>query len=202
MIYDQLYAFDAQKREVCAHGLLCGVDEAGRGPLCGPVCCAAVILRPESRFDYLTDSKKVSEKRREKLYEEIVANALDWAVVLVDNEQVDSLNILGATMLGMQQAVQQLKSAPELVLVDGNRAPALACLSETVVKGDANSASIAAASILAKVTRDRFMLELDRKYPQYGFAKHKGYPTREHYAAIEEYGICEFHRRTFLKGRI
>ena len=202
MVYEELYAFDAVRRASAENGLLCGVDEAGRGPLCGPVCCAAVILRPDSRFDGLTDSKKVPEKRRERLYGEIVDAALAYAVVLVDNRQIDELNILQATMLGMRLAVDGLAETPGLVLVDGNRAPSLTLAAETVVKGDASSASIAAASILAKVTRDRFMVELDHTYPQYGFAKHKGYPTKAHYAAIEEFGICEYHRKSFLKGRI
>ncbi len=199
MIYEQLYAFDVAVRGGCA-GVMCGVDEAGRGPLCGPVCCAAVALDPQSRFDWLTDSKKVSEKRRERLYDEITARALCWSVELVSAQVIDEINILAATMLGMKRAVEALAVRPALALIDGNRAPALDMEARTVVKGDATSASIAAASILAKVTRDRYMRALDERYPQYGFARHKGYPTRAHYEAIERYGICEEHRKSFLKG--
>ena len=201
MIHEELYVYDAAVRAERG-ALLCGVDEAGRGPLCGPVCCAAVILRPESRFDGLTDSKKVTEKRRETLYGEIVRDAVCWAAVLVDSKTIDDINILQATMRGMAAAVAQLGSVPDLVLVDGNRLPALQVPGKPLVHGDATSACIAAASILAKVTRDRYMLELDRKYPQYGFAQHKGYPTQAHYEAIGRYGICKEHRRSFLKGRI
>lgn len=199
MIHQELYQFDDEARRGCA-GLVCGVDEAGRGPLCGPVSCAAVILKPESRFDWLTDSKKVSEKRREQLYEEITQRALFWSVQLVDAATIDEINILAATLLGMRHAVEGLAEAPALALVDGNRAPELGLAVHTVVKGDASSASIAAASILAKVTRDRYMRALDERYPQYGFAQHKGYPTKAHYEAIERFGICEEHRKSFLKG--
>ncbi|MEA4912615.1 MAG: ribonuclease HII [Oscillospiraceae bacterium] len=201
MIYETLYAFDADLRRD-AGGCLCGVDEAGRGPLAGPVACAAVILRPDSRFEYLNDSKKVSEKRRETLYNEITENCAAYAVVLVDNRTIDEINILQATLLGMRRAVEQLTSVPALVLVDGNRAPALPMACKTVIGGDARSASIAAASILAKVTRDRYMRSLAERYPQYGFDKNKGYPTKDHYAAIDAYGVTEYHRLSFLKGRV
>ena len=201
MIYEPLYAFDALLR-MNAGGWLCGVDEAGRGPLAGPVACAAVILRPDSRFDYLNDSKKVSEKHREALYDTIVRECAAWAVVLIDNETIDAINILQASLRGMRQAVEQLTVCPALALVDGNRAPTLGVPCETVIGGDAKSASIAAASILAKVTRDRFMRDLAQRYPQYNFDKNKGYPTKEHYAAIDAYGITPYHRRSFLKGRV
>ena len=193
-----LYAFDEEIRT--RHGLLCGVDEAGRGPLCGPVCCAAVILDSQNPVEGVNDSKKLSAKRREELYEEITEKALAWQVVFVPPEEIDEKNILWATMDGMARAVAGLEPAPAYVLVDGNRyPPAVSQPGETVVKGDANSASIAAASILAKVSRDRYMLELDRQYPQYQLAKHKGYPTKLHYELIEQYGIQPFYRRSFLK---
>ena len=192
-----LYAFDAEQR--AAHGVVCGVDEAGRGPLCGPVCCAAVILDPANPVEGVNDSKKLTEKRREALYEEITQKALAWQVVFVSPQEIDEKNILWATMDGMARAVAALDPAPDYVLVDGNRDPHLGLQTRTVVKGDGTSACIAAASILAKVTRDHQMVELDRQYPQYGFAKHKGYPTKQHYACIEQYGISPVHRRSFLK---
>ena len=193
-----LYAFDAELR--AAHGLLCGVDEAGRGPLCGPVCCAAVILNPDDPVQGVNDSKKLTEKRRDALYEEIVQKALAWQVVFVPPQEIDEKNILWATMDGMARAVAALDPAPDYVLVDGNRCPpGLAQPCRAVVKGDASSAAIAAASILAKVSRDRYMLELDKQYPQYELAKHKGYPTKLHYERIAQYGIQPFYRRSFLK---
>ncbi len=200
MIYEALYAFDGEMRRSFG-GSVCGVDEAGRGPLAGPVACAAVILRPDSRFDGLNDSKKVSEKRRETLYEEIVAACEAYAVVLIDNGMIDEINILQATMLGMKRALEQLHGY-EIALIDGNRAPVTDRRTQPVIKGDAKSASVAAASVLAKVTRDRFMRELALRYPQYGFEKHKGYPTKEHYAAIAQYGVTPFHRKSFLKERV
>lgn len=195
---EALYAFDQQQR--AQFGTLCGVDEAGRGPLCGPVCCAAVILNPQDPIEGINDSKKLTEKRREALYEEITHRALAWKVVFVSPQEIDEKNILWATMDGMAQAVAGLDPQPDFVLVDGNRCPpGLNRPAQAVVKGDANSASIAAASILAKVSRDRYMLELDREYPQYQLAKHKGYPTELHYQLIEQYGIQAFYRRSFLK---
>lgn len=192
------YAFDAQVRT--EHGIFCGVDEAGRGPLCGPVCCAAVILNPDDPIEGIDDSKKLSEKKREALYDVICDRALAWNVVLVGPDVIDRDNILNATMSGMRQAVEGLDIVPNFVLVDGNRCPAgltMPCGSQ--VKGDSVSASIGAASILAKVTRDRYMIQLDRQYPQYQLAKHKGYPTKLHYELIEQYGIQPFYRRSFLK---
>lgn len=195
---EALYAFDQQQR--MQFGTLCGVDEAGRGPLCGPVCCAAVILNPQDPIEGINDSKKLTEKRREALYEEITRRALAWKVVFVSPQEIDEKNILWATMDGMAQAVAGLDLQPDFVLVDGNRCPpGLNRPAQAVVKGDANSASIAAASILAKVSRDRYMLKLDREYPQYQLAKHKGYPTALHYQLIEQYGIQSFYRRSFLK---
>lgn len=193
-----LYEYDEALRTEC--GMLCGVDEAGRGPLCGPVCCAAVILDPEDPIQGVTDSKKLSEKRREELYEEITRRALAWHVEFVYPREIDEKNILWATMAGMARAVNALETRPDLVLVDGNRCPpGLEIPSRAVVKGDATSASIAAASILAKVSRDRYMCELDAQYPQYQLAKHKGYPTALHYQLIQQYGIQPFYRRSFLK---
>lgn len=193
-----LYAFDAQLR--AAHGRLCGVDEAGRGPLCGPVCCAAVILDPKDPIPGVTDSKKLSAQRREALYQEIVRRALAYCVEFVSPQEIDEKNILWATMAGMTRAVTGLAASPDYVLVDGNRCPPdLPVPAQAVIKGDANSASIAAASILAKVSRDHYMLELDAQYPEYELAKHKGYPTARHYELIAQYGIQPFYRRSFLK---
>ena len=192
-----LYQYDSQYTG--DFPLLCGVDEAGRGPLCGPVSVGAVILDLENPIQGIDDSKRLSEKKREELYDVIVANALAWQVVLVPPEEIDRLNILGATMYGMQMAVAQLSRQPHIVLVDGNRCPDFSLPATTVTKGDATSASIAAASILAKVTRDRFMIELDKEYPQYKLAQHKGYPTKLHYELLAQHGIQPFYRRSFLK---
>lgn len=193
-----LYAFDAEKRALL--GCICGVDEAGRGPLCGPVCCAAVILDPEDPIEGINDSKKLTEKRREALFDEITKRAVAYQVVFISPQEIDEKNILWATMDGMTQAVTGLSVQPAYALIDGNRCPPdLPVPAQAVVKGDATIASIAAASILAKVSRDRYMLELDRQYPQYQLAKHKGYPTALHYQLIEQYGIQPFYRRSFLK---
>ena len=193
-----LYAFDAEQR--ARFGTICGVDEAGRGPLCGPVCCAAVILDPDDPIEGVNDSKKLSDTRREALYEEIIQRAVAYQVVFISPQEIDEKNILWATMDGMAQAVAGLDTQPDYALIDGNRCPPdLVCPSQSVVKGDATSASIAAASILAKVSRDRYMKELDKQYPQYQLAKHKGYPTKLHYELIAQYGIQPFYRRSFLK---
>ncbi|MBS4784739.1 MAG: ribonuclease HII [Clostridiales bacterium] len=179
--------------------LLCGVDEAGRGPLAGPVFAAAVILRPGAVIEGINDSKKLSEKKRDHLFDVVREQALAWCIAAADEAEIDSVNILQATFLAMHRAVEGLEIPPEFVIVDGNADPGLLIPTETVVKGDARSQSIAAASILAKVARDRYMLELDEKYPQYNFKKHKGYPTKEHYERLAEYGISPVHRRSFLK---
>ena len=193
-----LYAYDDAVR--AENGCFAGVDEAGRGPLCGPVCVAACILDPEKPVYGINDSKKLSEKKREALFEEIKAKALAYSIIFVGPEVIDRENILHATLGGMRRAVEELAITPRLVLVDGNHCPeGLAMPAQPVVKGDAASASIGAASILAKVSRDRYMLELDRQYPQYQLAKHKGYPTKLHYELIEKYGIQPFYRRSFLK---
>lgn len=193
-----LYEMDAEIR--AQRGIFCGVDEAGRGPLCGPVSVAACILNPDDPIEGLNDSKKLSEKKREALYEQIVSRALAWKVILVGPEIIDRDNILQATMGGMRQAVEELDITPNYVVVDGNRCPTgLSMPCEAMVKGDARSASISAASILAKVTRDRYMCELDKQFPQYKLAQHKGYPTKLHYELIAQYGIQPFYRRSFLK---
>ena len=179
---------------------VCGVDEAGAGPLMGPVYAAAVILPEGCEIEGLNDSKKMTEKKREALFDEICEKALAYRIIFVGPEVIDRENILNATMGGMQQAVEELDIVPNLVLVDGNRTPAgLQIPAQPVVKGDATSASIGAASVLAKVSRDRYMLELDKQYPQYQLAKHKGYPTKLHYELIAQYGIQPFYRRSFLK---
>lgn len=178
---------------------ICGVDEAGRGPLAGPVCAAAVILPRGLEIPGLDDSKKLTDKRRRALYDEITAQALAWHVALVDEKAIDEINILQATFRAMAEAVAGLSIRPDLALIDGNREPELPMEAISIVGGDGKSAGIAAASILAKVTRDRLMEELDGQYPQYGFAVHKGYPTKRHYAAIDQYGPCAIHRRSFLK---
>ena len=179
---------------------VCGVDEAGRGPLAGPVCAAAVILPQDLVIEGLNDSKKLTEKRREALYEIITREAVAYGIAFADEREIDEINILQATFLAMRRAVEQLAVRPDIVLVDGNREPNLGNLPvKTIVKGDSLSANIAAASILAKVTRDRFMLEQDAIYPQYGFAVHKGYGTKAHYAALTQYGPCPMHRQSFLK---
>jgi len=179
--------------------IICGIDEAGRGPLAGPVCAAAVILPLDLEIEGLNDSKKLTEKRREALYDIIIEKAIAYGVAFASEEEIDEINILQATFLAMQRAVEQLAVKPDMVLVDGNREPELEFPVKTIVKGDSLSANIAAASILAKVTRDRLMVELDAQYPQYGFAVHKGYGTKAHYAALTEHGMCPSHRRTFLK---
>lgn len=186
------------------YSLLCGVDEAGAGPLAGPVYAAAVILPRELEIPGLNDSKKLTEKQREALYEQIAAQAEAWSVAFATAEEIDEIDILNARMLAMQRAIDGLTFKPDLCLIDGNRDHGSRIAIEvphvTLVGGDGKSASIAAASILAKVSRDRYVSrELDALYPQYGFARHKGYGTKAHYAALDEYGPCPAHRKTFLK---
>lgn len=179
---------------------VCGVDEAGCGPLAGPVYAAAVILHPEDRIDGLNDSKQLSEKKRELLFPEIQHRARAWAIASASVEEIDQLNILQARLLAMRRAITALEQVPDYILVDGNRDPQPEqAPTMLIVKGDAKSASIAAASILAKVARDHCMLELDATYPEYAFAKHKGYPTALHRERILQYGPCPAHRQTFLK---
>ncbi len=181
--------------------LIAGVDEVGRGPLVGAVVTAAVILDPARPIQGLADSKKLSEKKRLALHDEIKEKALAWSLGRAEPEEIDELNILHATMLAMQRAVAGLSITPDLVLIDGNRCPTLPMSSLAVVKGDSRVAEISAASILAKVTRDREMETLDLEYPEYGFAKHKGYPTAFHLQKLEEFGATEFHRRSFAPVR-
>ena len=178
---------------------ICGIDEAGRGPLAGPVCAAAVVLPPDAEIDGLNDSKKLTDKKRRALYDVITAQALAYGIAFADEKEIDEINILQAAFLAMRRAFERLGVQPDLALIDGNRAPGLPCAERTIVGGDGKSASIAAASILAKVTRDRLMENYDVQYPQYGFAVHKGYGTKRHYAALHEYGPCPIHRTTFLK---
>ena len=178
---------------------LCGVDEAGRGPLAGPVCAAAVMLPRGLVIEGLNDSKKLTERRREQLYDEIKEKALHWAVAFAGVEEIEELNILGATYLAMNRAIAGLGVVPELALIDGNSAKSVEYNARCVVGGDGKCADIAAASIMAKVTRDRLMCELDVQYPGYGFARHKGYGTAAHYAALRELGPCPAHRLSFLR---
>lgn len=179
--------------------LICGVDEAGRGPLAGPVCASAVILPRGLEIEGLNDSKKLSAAKREALYDVICARALYYGIAFADVAEIEALNILGATYLAMNRAISALGVHIDLALIDGNRSGGIEYPSRTVVKGDAHCADIAAASILAKVTRDRLMVELDAEYPGYGFAKHKGYGTKEHYAAIRALGMSPVHRPSFLR---
>jgi len=178
---------------------VCGVDEAGRGPLAGPVCAAAVILPQGLIIEGLNDSKKLTEKQRDRLYDEIVEKAVSYSIAFGTVEEIEEHNILGATFIAMNRAISGLSVRPQFALIDGNRNKGIEIPSRAVVKGDSKCASIAAASILAKVTRDRYMLEMAEKYPQYAFEKHKGYGTKVHYAALREYGPSEIHRPSFLK---
>ena len=178
---------------------VCGCDEAGRGPLCGPVVAAAVILPRDIEIEGLNDSKKLTEKKREALFEIIKERAVAYAIAEASPAEIDEINILNASMLAMRRAVDALQIKADFALIDGNCSRGFEIPTETVVKGDAKSASIAAASILAKVTRDRQCAELDRLYPEYGIAKHKGYPTKEHMDAVREHGPSPIHRRSFLK---
>lgn len=181
------------------YGLICGVDEAGRGPLAGPVCAAAVILPPHADIPGLNDSKKLSDKRRRELFPIIKEQAVAYGIGFADHSMIDEINILQATFYAMEQAISQLSVKPDLALIDGNRERDFGVPVQTVVHGDSLSASIAAASILAKVARDDLMLQMAQEYPQYGFEIHKGYGTKAHYAALEAYGPCPIHRMTFLK---
>ncbi len=197
---NDLLAFDNNLK--LEYPLLCGVDEAGRGPLCGPVCCAAVILKDDFCCDEINDSKKISEKKREKLFDIIIDNCLAYSIVFIEPKIIDEINILNASLLGMKKAVKQINLTPDLVIVDGNKIPPdMEIKTESLVKGDSKSLSIAAASILAKVSRDRYMCELSKKYPQYRLDKHKGYPTKLHYELLAQYGIQDFYRKSFLKNK-
>ena len=193
-----------QLEEACyAPGMtaVCGVDEAGAGPLAGRVYAGAVILPRGWSHPYLNDSKKVTPRRRDILYDLICQEAVAWSVAWAEAEEIDRINILNARMLAMERAIQGLSVKPDMALIDGNRSTGITVPNQTVVKGDGKSASIAAASILAKVARDRYMLEMAEIYPQYAFERHKGYPTKLHYERLDQYGPCPIHRLTFLKKK-
>lgn len=179
---------------------VCGIDEAGRGPLAGPVFAAAVVLPLDCDIPGLNDSKKLSEKKREQLFDVIVEKALAYSVASASEKEIDDINILQATFLAMRRAFDSLPMKPDKAFIDGNKVPGVDAIEQSIVKGDSKSMSIAAASILAKVSRDRYMLEMAKLYPQYEFERHKGYGTKLHYEKIAEHGVSEIHRRTFLKG--
>lgn len=195
---ENLFEMEKALRQEGFH-LVCGVDEAGRGPLAGPVYAAAVILPEDVSLPGLNDSKKLSEKTREILFDEITEKALSYGIGYATEKEIDDINILNAVYLAMNRAIGQLEMKPDILLIDGNRNKGIDGNSRCVIKGDSKCACIAAASILAKVSRDRFMLEMDKKYPQYEFAKHKGYGTALHYDRIRQYGPSDIHRRSFLK---
>lgn len=192
------YSFELAARDA-GYRHVCGIDEAGRGPLSGPVVAAACVLEPGTEIPGLNDSKKLTPKKRDLLYDLVIERATDFAVGFATPEEVDSINILNATMLAMRRAITALKVSADYALVDGNYIRDYPIPARAIIKGDSLSMSVAAASILAKVTRDRLCLEDDRQYPMYGFAKHKGYGTAEHIAALRTYGPCPIHRKTFLK---
>ena len=193
-----LFEYDISVKEE-GYNIICGVDEAGRGPLAGPVVACAIIMKEDFIIPEVNDSKKLTEKKREALYDVILENALSCSVAFVHEKEIDEINILNATMKAMETAINGLKVKPDLALIDGNQNRGITSSNRTVVKGDAKSYNIAAASIIAKVSRDRFIIKMDELYPEYGFKKHKGYGTKEHMDAIRKYGPCEIHRRSFLK---
>ena len=188
-----------QQAAAKGYSAICGVDEAGRGPLAGPVCAAAVILPENTVIDGVNDSKKLSEKKREALFDVICETARSYSIAYTSVEEIEELNILNATMLAMKRAVEGLDVKADYAMIDGNRTPDLEIESEFIIKGDAKSMSVACASILAKVSRDRLLYEYAKEYPQYGFEKHKGYGTKAHTEALKEYGPCPYHRMSFLK---
>ncbi|MDR3644633.1 MAG: ribonuclease HII [Clostridia bacterium] len=193
------FQFDEKTAQGLGYRLICGIDEAGRGPLAGPVYAAAVILPAGIVIEGLDDSKKVPPKKREQLFEVICGEALAYSIACADESEIDRINILQATFVAMRRAAEGLTLHPQAAFVDGSLDPSLGIPALCIVKGDSKSPSIAAASILAKVSRDRFMEGLDEKYPQYGFAQHKGYPTKLHYERLAQYGVSPVHRRSFLK---
>lgn len=197
---ERLHAMREFERQYEARSFICGIDEAGRGPLAGPVAAGAVVLPKDCTILYLNDSKKLSEKRREELFLEIKEKAVSWSVGIATPERIDEINILQATYEAMRTAVLGLSVLPEVLLNDAVTIPGLSMEQVSIIKGDAKSVSIAAASVLAKVTRDHMMVEYDRLYPEYGFAKHKGYGTAAHIAALKEFGPTPIHRRTFIKN--
>lgn len=194
---NNLFEFDSILRS--EYGAFCGIDEAGRGPLAGDVYAAAVVLPDGVVIEGINDSKKLSEKKREQLFDEIIAKAECYSIATASAAEIDEINILNAAMLAMKRAYEGLAVKPQLAFVDGNKTPDLGIKTESIVKGDAKSASIAAASILAKVARDRYMKQIAERYPQYQFEKHKGYPTKLHYQMLDEYGASDIHRQSFLK---
>ena len=179
--------------------VVCGIDEAGRGPLAGPVYAAAVILPKGHIVEGVNDSKKISEKKRDMLYDKIIEECVDYSIGVATEKEIDEINILQATFLAMRRAVEGLSVKPDIALIDGNKTPNLDIEQRAIIKGDSKSANISAASIIAKVSRDRYMLEMAEKYPEYQFEKHKGYGTKLHYEMLEKYGLSDIHRRTFLK---
>ena len=201
----RLVKLKAVEKNLYADGIeyICGIDEAGRGPLAGPVVVASSIMPKDSMIEGVNDSKKISEKRREKIFEEIIKEAISYGVGIIDENTIDDINILQATKLGLTNSLKELKIKPNIILVDALKdIDTLGIPYNSIIKGDATCYSIAAASIIAKVTRDRIMLEYDKVYPEYGFAKHKGYGTKEHIEAIKKYGLCPIHRRSFVKNFI
>ena len=192
-----LYEFDKDYRK--DYPIVCGCDEAGRGPLAGDGFAAAVIFDENTVIEGVNDSKKLTPKKRDLLFDEIKEKALYWAIEVATVEEIENINILNSAMLAMKRAVEKLGITPDICLIDGNKTPPVSCKAQAVVKGDGKSQSVAAASILAKVARDRYMLEMADKYPQYHFEKHKGYGTKLHYQMIDEFGPCEIHRPSFLK---
>ena len=192
-----LYEFDNEYRK--DYSVICGCDEAGRGPLAGDVFAAAVIFDKDTVIEEINDSKKLTAKKREELFDEIIEKALDFSIQTASVAEIEKINILNSAMLAMKRAVEDLDKKPDICLVDGNKVPELNCKAESIVKGDAKSQAIAAASILAKVARDRYMVEMAERYPEYQFEKHKGYGTKLHYEMIDKYGLCEIHRPSFLK---
>ena len=201
----RLIALKEHEEELRKKGFkyICGIDEAGRGPLAGPVVVASVIMPLDSMIEGVNDSKKVSEKKREKLYDLILEEAISYGVGIVGQDEIDDINILNATKKGLTMSLQELTQKPDIIIVDAlNHIDTLGIPYESIIKGDAKCYSIAAASIIAKVTRDRIMREWDKVYPEYGFSKHKGYGTASHIAAIREYGPCQLHRKTFIRNFI
>ncbi len=192
------YSYELKAHEN-GYKIVCGIDEAGRGPLAGPVFAAAVVLPENYSHPVLNDSKKLSEKKRDAVYDDIIKDAVCYSVGIATEEEIDEINILNATFLAMKRAVDGLNVKPDFAYIDGNQYPKTGVKEETIVKGDGKCISVAAASIIAKVSRDRFMLEIDKQYPEYQFSKHKGYGTKLHYEMIEKYGVSKVHRRTFLK---
>ena len=197
---ERIYALQSYEREYKSAGYICGIDEAGRGPLAGPVVAGAVILPHDCEILYINDSKQLSEKKREALYQVIQEEAVAWAVGIIGPERIDEINILQATYEAMRQAVQKLQVQPDILLNDAVTIPQISIPQVPIIKGDAKSLSIGAASILAKVTRDHIMIAYDKEYPEYGFASHKGYGAKAHIEAIKKHGPCAIHRKSFIKN--